>query len=119
MFEIVYFELNNWACGEDYPNAEPFLHWMGNDLQLKFNNEVWVKKNRLCVVRGIVDMSVNFCISATKDWVIAHCPSLLTEHQKFLRYPDKYGEVEGRFGHSFLPYSEENFGITDCDLDED
>ena len=24
MEEIIYFELDNWFCGRDYPNAEPF-----------------------------------------------------------------------------------------------
>lgn len=39
MNDIVYFELNNWFRGRDYPNDEPFVSWMSNDLQLKFNNE--------------------------------------------------------------------------------
>jgi len=112
MNNIIYFELNNWSPGKDYPAEEPFITWMGNDLRLKFNNENWVKENKLCVVAGLVDMSINFCITATKDWVEENCPKLLTDYQDFQRYPDKWGDIMGRFGHDFLEYSQENFGIT-------
>ena len=37
--ELVYFELNNWSPGKDYPYEEPFLTWIGNDLTIYFNNE--------------------------------------------------------------------------------
>jgi hypothetical protein len=117
MNEIVYFELNNWFSGRDYPDDEPFLSWMRNDLQIKFNDEDWVKENKLCVVFDFVDMSQNFCITATKKWVEKNCPSLLTIHTKYLRFPNEYGEVYGRFGHEFLEYEEYNFGIEDVDLE--
>lgn len=112
--EIVYFELNNWFAGEHYPAEEPFITWIGNDLNIYFDNENWVYENKLCVVRNIIDMSVNFCITATKEWVKNNCPRLLTEHIDFLRYPDKDGDVYGQFGDKFLKYSEENIGITDA-----
>jgi hypothetical protein len=54
MEDVVYFELNNWFAGQDYPDCEPFLTWMGNDLQLRFRDEDWVKENKLCVVDGYV-----------------------------------------------------------------
>lgn len=110
--EIIYFELNNWWPGRNYPDEEPFLSWMGNDLNIIFSNENWVKENNLCVVESLVDMSSNFCITATKDWVEKNCPSLLTDHKKFLRYPDEDGEVYGKWGTKFLPWSKNNFGIT-------
>ena len=112
MPEVVYFELNNWAQGRDYPDAEPFLTWMEDDLDIPFGDPNWAKENKLCGVCGLIDMSQNFCITATKEWVKANCPSLLTEYIKFLRYPDEDGEVQGQFGHWFLEYKEENFGIT-------
>ena len=117
--EIIYFELNNWFAGEHYPAEEPFLTWIGHDLNIHFNNENWVKTNNLCVVRHRIDMSMNFCITATKEWVETNCPKLLTDYIKFLRYPDEDGYVEGQFGDEFLEYLEENIGITDiCDDDE-
>lgn len=116
--EIIYFELNNWSCGKDYPDDEPFLTWIGNDLNIHFNNENWVKENKLCVVRSIIDMSVNFCITTTKQWVEKNCPKLLTEYQDFLRHPDEVGFVEGRFGNYFLDYTEENIGVSDDNDDE-
>jgi len=135
MSDIVYFELNNWFAGRDYPNAEPFLSWMRDDLNQTFRNEKWVKENKLCVVFTMIDMSCNYCITATKDWVLKNCPDLLSDkeydvtflignkggtHEKvehysfkqFLRYPDEDGDVYSRFGMEFLPYEECNFGIT-------
>jgi len=117
MSEVVYFELNNWFAGRDYPNDEPFLSWMRNDLRIKFRDEKWVKDNKLCVVMDFVDMSQNFCITATKEWVENNCQSLLTTYTEYLRFPDEYGDVQGRFGHWFLEYEESNFGITEVDLD--
>lgn len=116
MNDIVYFELNNWFAGEDYPNDEPYLSWMQNDLNIKFRDKEWVMDNKLCVVFDIIDMSANFCITATKEWVENNCPTLLTKYTEFLREPDENGIVKGRFGHQFLEYDESNFGITEVDL---
>lgn len=117
--DVVYFELNNWTPGEDYPAAEPFLSWMRNDLAIKFRNEEWVEENELCVVESMVDMSSNFCITAKKEWVEQNCPELLTQYTELLRHPDEDGDVYGRFGHEFLPWSEDNIGTYYFDYDED
>lgn len=132
--EIIYFELNNWFGGRDYPNEEPFLTWCGDDYNLHFANEEWVKKNKLVVVESIVDMSVNWCITATKEWVLQNCPKLLSNestevvmvtrskegeskrtesypYSSFLRYPDEDGIVYGRFDDEFKEYTKENIGI--------
>lgn len=111
MKDIIYFELNNWFSGRDYPDDEPFITWMRDDLHIKFEDEEWVEKNKLCVVADFIDMSENFCITATKEWVEQNCPKLLTEYKSFLREPDEDGEVYGRFGHRFLEYEESNIGI--------
>ena len=134
MGDIVYFELNNWFAGRDYPDAEPFNTWCGDDMNLYFNNEDFVKENKLCVVQQIIDISVNWCITAPKSFVEKHCPKLLSDetyktsfviwgkdgkkeyeeecsYKQFLRFPDEDGVVEGRFGAEFLPWSEENIGI--------
>lgn len=116
MDEIIYFELNNWFAGRDYPDDEPFLSWMSDDLKIKFHDEEWVIENKLCVVHDIVDMSSNFCITTTKEWVEDNCPDLLTKYTEFLRTPDEYGNVIGHFGHDFLEYDEYNFGITEVNL---
>ena len=138
MEEIVYFEINNWFAGRDYPNDEIFYKWI-NDYQ--FRDDEWCKENKLCVMCGAVDMSMNYCVAAPKSWVEKNCPKLLTDeeyeykiitsgwdketndvketvktHKKkysdFLCYPDSDGEV---FGHisdwQFPEYCEENFDI--------
>lgn len=101
MDDIIYFELNNWFCGRDYPNAEPFITWMSDDLNIKFNDENWVKEQELCVTTCFIDMSQNFCITAPKKWVKKNCPELLTKYKKFLVYPDEYGNVYGKFDTYF------------------
>ena len=111
MNDIIYFELNNWFSGRDYPDDEPFISWMSNDLRIPFRDETWVKENRLCVVFSFIDMSQNFCITATREWVEKNCPKLLTDYKKFLRQSDEDENAQGRFSQWFLPYSEENIGI--------
>lgn len=108
--KIIYFELNNWSPGLDYPNAEPFTTWMGNDLDLKFTDDEWCKENKLCVIRHLVDMSANFLIAAPESWVKENCPELLTKYTKFVFEPDEDGYVYGKFDTEFPEYSEENFG---------
>lgn len=119
MKDIVYFELNNWMRGKDYPNEEPFITWLRNDLQIYFNNEDWIEKNKLCVVKTLIDMSQNFCVTATKEWVENNCPKLLTEYEQFLRYPDEDGYVYGQCGDEFMEYSEDNIGIRWSDYDDE
>lgn len=109
--EVIYFELNNWVCGRDYPDDEPFISWMRNDFKQKFRNEDWVKENKLVVVESLVDMSSNYCVTATKEWVQLNCPKLLTEYTKFVRHSEYDDDLpEGRFGCPFLEYSECNIG---------
>ncbi len=117
MKDIVYFEFNNWTCGEDYPADQPYISWLGDDLDIKFNDEKWVKENNLCVIKTIVDMSLNFCITATREWVEENCPSLLTEYKEFLRFPDEDNEVHSEMIYviKFLEYTDYNIGITNVD----
>jgi hypothetical protein len=90
---------------------------MQNDFKIKFKDKEWAEENKLCVATDFVDMSQNFCITATKKWVEENCPELLTRYREFLRTPDNDGEVYGRFGHCFLEYKEENFGVTEIPLE--
>lgn len=109
--DVIYFELNNWRTGRDHPDDEPFVSWMSYE-ELPFRSDQWAKEQQICVVADNVDMSLNFCITATRGWVLQNCPSLLNEHTAFLRTRDECGDVCGRFGHVFLDYAEENFGVT-------
>ena len=119
--EIIYFELNNWFAGRDYPDAEPFLSWMGNDLSIKFRDKDWLIENELCVLCGFIDMSQNFLITAKKSWVEENCPELLTKYREFLRFPEDEDddEVYGRFGQTFLEYAPYNIGLTWFEEDDD
>ena len=112
MSNIVYFELNNWFRGIYYPNEDPYISWLGDDANIVFLDEQWVKYNKLCVVWHVVDQSINLLITATQEWVEKNCPTLLTEYTKFLRFPDEDGVIYGTFEDiKFLPYKKENIGV--------
>ena len=128
--ETVYFELNNWFPGTNYPDAEPFVTWC-DDENLIFADEEFVKTNRLCVVEQVIDMSVNWCITAPKEFVEKFCPKLLSDetivtkfedgrgnvrtethsYREYLRFPNEDGKIIGDFGAEFLEWSENNIGI--------
>ena len=134
--EIIYFEIDNWFSGRDYPNDEIFRKWVAEN---QFSNDQWCKENKLCVVAGPIDMSMCWCVAAPRAWVEENCPKLLTdeeftyatitcswkdgkeiqkreEHTKkysdFLCYPDEEGDVYGHIEDwHFREYCEENFGV--------
>lgn len=108
--ELVRFELNNWFGGMDYPDEEPFITWMCDDLNQYFMKENWTKENGLVVTVALVDMSFNYCIVAKKDWVERFCPKLLTTYSEFVR--DK-----SQFDIPFREYCPENLGVRWYDFD--
>ena len=109
--DIIYFEVNNWEQGETYPNNDPFHTWM-NDNILQFSHRSWVQSNKICVTESIIDQSINYCVTATKEWVLVNCPCLLSgENDKFIIKPSIFGSVHGKFGNNFRRYKKENFNI--------
>ena len=117
--DIIYFELNNWMPYREYPPEAPYIEWCcltknQNDdkyKQPKLRDEEWLKENKLVVVEALLDMSMNFNITATKEWVENNCPSLLTTWSKFIRIPNEGCNLpEGRWDTPFLPYEEKNIG---------
>lgn len=134
--DVVYIELNNWFYGRDYPPDENLANWV---VKGRFNDEKWVKKNKLCVVAGLIDMSFNWCITAPCAWVEKNCPKLLTDetytyetitrymgeetttqhvkhYSDFVKHPDEDdpdGTPVGQFDWSFLEYCAANIGITE------
>ena len=145
--DVIYFSVNNWGSGNYYPPTENFEKWMGDDLNQMFTNDAWCKENKLCIYYGIIDMSINYTVSASREWVEKHCPELLTDDEYILediehkkKYSDfVYTPEEGEdlpdndyIGNMpFREYNEENFGCEyyktgwwdnaedDEDLDED
>ena len=73
-------------------------------------------ENKIIVVETIIDMSLNYCVTAPKEWVEKNCPCIL--NSKFIRKPDKNNEVFGRFGCPFKPYTKENLGYWFAGWDE-
>lgn len=79
--DVIFFSVNNWFPGRDYPDTPNFKKWLGNDLNQRFSNDDWCKENKLCVYAGVIDMSFNYTISAPKEWVEKNCPELLTDDE--------------------------------------
>ena len=79
MKDIIYFSVNNWFCGRDYPDTPNFRKWLGDDFKQNFSNDDWCKENKLCVYCGVIDMSFNYTVSAPREWVKKNCPELLTD----------------------------------------
>ena len=79
--DIIYFSVNNWFCGRDYPDTPNFRKWLGDDLKQSFTNDTWCKENKLCVTCEIIDMSHGYAISAPREWVEKNCPELLTDKE--------------------------------------
>ena len=109
MQDIIYFELNHWCPEDYYPDCEPYVTWMDDNV-LQFRDQKWIKENKLVVVETLVDMSCNYCITAPREWVEKNCKEIITTHTKFLREPDENGNIYGQFGCPFLPYTEDNIG---------
>lgn len=111
---IVYFELNEWSS-KYYPNVEPFISWIcmskDKNYYINFKDEQWVKDNKLVIVESIVDMSINFCVSARREWIEHNCPDLLTKYHNFIRFENIDGIPYGKFGCPFLEWTEDNVGI--------
>lgn len=79
--DVVYFSVNNWFEGRDFPPTENFRKWLGDDFNQSFRNDEWCKENKLCVYHGCVDMSQNYTVSAPREWVEKNCPELLTDDE--------------------------------------
>lgn len=124
--DIIYFELNNWMSEDDYPPEEPYISWCctgktedGKYTQPKLRDKDWVKENKIIVVESLLDMSMNFCITAPKEWVEENCPNLLTTWSKFIRIPEEGCDLpEGGWGTPFLPYEEKYIGYHYAEEDE-
>ena len=127
--EIIYFSVNNWSEGWDYPLTDNFKKWLEDDGNQPFMNDAWAKENKLCIYYGCIDMSFNYNITAPRSWVEKNCPELLTDdeyvfyttgfngesenrikYSDFVDHPDKNGKIVSDWGWPYLEYKEENFG---------
>ena len=79
--DIIYFSVNNWICGQDYPPIKNIYDWLSDSNSEGFKNNEWCKKNKLCVYWGYIDLSVNYTIAAPKEWIEKNCPELLTDEE--------------------------------------
>lgn len=117
---IINFELNDWS-NRYYPACEPYETWLNAECDLEkniwFRDEEWLLKEKIIVVETIVDMSLNYCITAPLSWVKKNCPSLLLEYKQFIREPNEQGDTYGQFGCPFKEYTEENLGYWYADYD--
>ena len=116
--EIYYINLNEWDYN-GHPNSDPFHDWMDDTkLDTYLRNEQFAKDNKICVRWFIIDMSVQFCITAPKSFVDKLCPCLWEEeNKKFIKPASDFPDDEppeswlyGEYGEYFLPYTDEYIG---------
>lgn len=126
--DLIYFSVDDWSCGEDYPDKEPFITWFTsnyenpNHITYKFEDDKWCKENKLVVVCTLLDLSLNFNIIAAKEWIERNCPYIIGSRfdytdklERGSLWDEPVNKLEkdlylGFWGH-FLPYREENYGV--------
>lgn len=123
--EVIYFSVNNWFCGRDYPPLECFKKWLHDDLNQTFRNDEWCRENKLCVYYGTIDMSQNYTISAPREWVEKNCPELLTDDEytyitrigTHIKGKDEpvYEKIEHKKKYSDFVYDPKEVEEGDCD----
>lgn len=127
--DVVYFSVNNWMSGSNYPPTENFKKWLRDDLNQSFRNDKWCKENKLCVYYGCVDMSTNYTVSASREWVEKNCPELLTDEEyTYITRMGKYQykeesedeelvweDIEHKKKYSDFVYSQEDVDEGECD----
>ena len=140
MDNIIYFSFNNWFSGRDYPEGDKY-DWMIYSAQL--SSEKYAKENKLVVVTGYIDMSLNWCVAAPRKYVEENLPELLTDEEYTYdiisysngentktTYTKKYSDFvypcgedgeapyECRYGMPFKEYDEEAIGVHWVEEDE-
>ena len=86
--------LNNWSS-EFCPNKEPFLTWLDDDGFTTLVDPNWVKNQKgLTVCYSDVDMSINFAITATEEWINNNCPCILTNSEYKEKFTEKCVHVD-------------------------
>ena len=129
--DIMYIELNNWFSGRDYPAVEPIAKWVVDG---EFCSDEFCKEQGIVVVCGVIDMSMNYCITAPKEWVEKTCPFFLSNDSyeyrihrmqgdkewyvtevckpsNFIRIPREDEDLpKGRHDMPFMEYTPENIG---------
>ena len=126
--DVIYFSVNNWFSGENYPPTKNFEKWLSDDFNQSFKNDEWCKENKLCVYYGTVDMSTNYTVSAPREWVEKNCPELLTDDEYtyiicqskakkklFGGYKVIWENIEYKKKYSDFVYSQEDVDEGECD----
>lgn len=121
--DIIYFSVNNWFCGEDFPPTPNFYKWIsGSNSDECFRNGEWCKKNKLCVYWGYIDMSVNYTVAAPREWVEENCPELLTDGEftyKIAHYRGNENIIEDCIKkYSDFVFNLEDGGMPDSDRND-
>ena len=111
MEDIIKVSLNNWSMGTDYP--EDFEMELEPGLS-PFLEKEFCEENKLCVVVGTMDMSVNYTITAPAEWVKKYIPSVLGTKVQY-----NTEAAKDSWYQPFLDYTEENIGLHWYDNDKD
>lgn len=76
--DTVYFSINNWFGGCNYPITNQMIEWLRPGYEsMIFSNEEWDKKNKLIVCFNDYDMSDSYAVTASLAWVKRFFPEIL------------------------------------------
>lgn len=91
-------------------------HIEPDENHISFCDEEWCREQGICVESEVADMSINYCVTAKREWVEKNCPEILGSG--FIREP-KNGEKlpQAHIAGYFLEYKPENIGVLfgDCE----
>lgn len=72
---MIHFKVNNWDS-DYYPDSEPFYTWMDDNCELLKQSLNW-DKSQVQVICYNNDMSLEYIVSATEEWIQENCPAIL------------------------------------------
>lgn len=114
---VVYFQCNDWNPYPDaayrfiydYIEGPVYAEHESSVIKSRDEQDKWIKENDLCINSDIYDMSIEYWVTTTKEWLAENFPELL---QFAMEEPDD---------EWFLKYEESNVGeffINDLHPDE-
>lgn len=111
---LIHIWLNNWS-NKYCPPEEPFLTWLDDDNLTLCDNQWMSKQDGITACYSLVDMSINFAVTATEEWVRKNCPILLEnqDYRKKFTIDNIYNHdnrLNVAMGTPLLPLTEETNG---------
>ena len=108
--QLVYFTVDNWSPGVDYPRCDNFENLYREDLDaFAFIDNEYCKENKLAVYCTTLDMSIAFTVVAPIGWCVKNSPEIIGSYWDETAKPGKNNWKESIYGLPYPEYKEKNF----------